>query len=200
MTGPARTLTFRFLELTAAIARLTSRFLEVTDRTTDNADRATDSPDHATDTPDEAADNVDRPLARGAGDAGKPRSCPVHGRSPRFHTLNVTLRQRRLAFTHGDCLNLIWLTPEMKLRSFGVHPGFISFIPLFDRTRDPSALLFPSEMEYQAGVESIESGAVVPIEPLVMPEEQAKVTCDPHGEMSADKHVYTEARLHGEVK
>jgi hypothetical protein len=54
-------------------------------------------------------------------------------------------------------------------------------------------------MEYQASVESIECGAVVPIEPLVMPEEQAKVTCDPHGEMSAQEHVYAEAGLQGEV-
>jgi hypothetical protein len=54
-------------------------------------------------------------------------------------------------------------------------------------------------MEYQASVESIECGAVVPVEPLVMPEEQAKVTCDPHGEISAQENVYPEARLKGEA-
>jgi hypothetical protein len=61
------------------------------------------------------------------------------------------------------------------------------------------ALLLPTHMERQAGVESIQLGAIVLVEPTVMPEEQAKVARKPQGQASADKDVYAECGLHREL-
>jgi hypothetical protein len=54
-------------------------------------------------------------------------------------------------------------------------------------------------MERQAGVESIQFGAIVLVEPIVMPEEQAKVACEPQGQASADRDVDAEGGLHREL-
>ena len=54
-------------------------------------------------------------------------------------------------------------------------------------------------MERQTSVESIQLGAIVRVEPTLMPEEQAKVACDPQSHVSADKDVYADASLHGEL-
>ena len=54
-------------------------------------------------------------------------------------------------------------------------------------------------MNGQSDIESIQLGAIVLVEPIVMPEEQAKVACDPQGQSSADKDVYAQGRLQGEL-